>query len=50
MDRGFLDIRFDIRHVVLLGEFLVAVFAMESVLTHDPTPANMIPPGAVDGR
>jgi hypothetical protein len=36
---GALDLRFlDVGNVVLLGEFLVAVFTMKSVLGHGESP------------
>jgi hypothetical protein len=39
---------FDVGDVVLLGEFLLAIFAMKNVLRHVSTPANMIAPTGVD--
>jgi hypothetical protein len=42
---GALDLGFvDVGDVVLLGEFLVAVFAMIGVLRHGVSPGNIIAP------
>jgi len=45
-DFGFLDIG----DVVLLGEFLVAIFAVISILRHDHSPANIIAPKGMNQR
>jgi hypothetical protein len=38
-----------LRYVVLLRKFLVAICAMESVLRHAISPANIIPPIFLEG-
>jgi hypothetical protein len=45
LDLGFLNIG----DVVLLGEFLVAVRAMKSVLRHGASPSHIIAPIVVEG-
>ncbi len=39
---------FYVGDVVLLGEFLIAIFAMKNVLRHGHAPANIIAPTHVD--